>query len=232
MDGTVVFLHGLGCTRRSMARLEARVAATGRRTVNIGYASLRHPIADLAEQVAVQLRQEVPDGPLLAVTHSMGGILLRHLTDQFDWRGCVMLGPPNQSSDLARLAQRVPILRWIAGPACRDLAGKPVWPDPPKPCGLIVGTSGVTWANPPAWLGKIGGVFGPDDVHDGTVSIAEVMHDAATDVALVRTGHTVMMNHPDVVNLVLRFLDTGDFGTTAKDPSIETDTSRAELATG
>ncbi|MCH2142705.1 MAG: hypothetical protein MK077_06890 [Phycisphaerales bacterium] len=215
-----------------MARLEARVAATGRRTVNIGYASLRHPIADLAEQVAVQLRDEVPEGPLLAVTHSMGGILLRHLSDQFDWRGCVMLGPPNQSSDLARLAQRVPILRWIAGPACRDLAGKPAWPDPPKPCGLIVGTSGVTWANPPAWLGKIGGVFGPDDVHDGTVSIAEVMHDAATDVALVRTGHTVMMNHPDVVNLVLRFLDTGDFGTTAKDPSIETDTSRAELATG
>lgn len=233
MDGTVVMLHGLGCTHRSMARLESRILAAGRPTLNIRYPSRRLPIDGLAHYVAQAITEAVPAGPLLAVTHSMGGIILRHLADDFDWRGCVMLGPPNQSSELARLTIRIPFVRWVMGPACRDLASSPNWPDPPQPCGLVIGTAGATWGNPPAWLGKIGRVFGPDEVHDGTVSVSEVMHDAATDVAMVRVGHTVMMNHPDVVNLVLRFLDTGSFGTTGKDQvGVEAVKSVGSLAVG
>ena len=205
MDGTVVLLHGLGCTQRSMARLESRISAAGRPTLNIRYPSRRFSIDRLADHVAGSIEAAVPAGPLLAVTHSMGGIILRLLASRFDWRGCVMLGPPNQSSELARLTVRTPLVRWVMGPACRDLAGPPDWPDPPRPCGLIVGTARATWNNPPSWLGKVGRVFSDEDVHDGTVKMSEVMHPAATDAAMVHVGHTVMMNHPDVVNLVLRF---------------------------
>jgi hypothetical protein len=64
------------------------------------------------------------------------------------------------------------------------------------------------------------GVFGHDEVHDGTVSLREAVHPAATDLAMVHTSHTRLMNHPQTVALVIRFLETGGFGTAGMEPSL------------
>jgi len=63
------------------------------------------------------------------------------------------------------------------------------------------------------------GVFERDEVHDGTVSLREAVHSAATDVAMVDASHTRIMDHPQTVELVLKFLKTGGFGTAGMDPA-------------
>ena len=56
------------------------------------------------------------------VTHSMGGIILRHLRDpRLTWSRAVMLAPPNQGSRLAAGLVRNPLFRWFYGPAGSEL---------------------------------------------------------------------------------------------------------------
>ncbi len=218
VEGTVILLHGLGRTSRSMARLQRRIAATGRDTRNIGYDSRRVSIRDAAEQISSQLGDFQVEHPLIAVTHSLGGIVLRALVSRFNWAGCVMIAPPNHGSGLASWSAGIPPVRWLMGPALIELGSEPCWPSPPKPCGIIAGTARATLDNPPSWLAWIRGVFDRDEVHDGTVSLKEAIHSGATDVAMVDASHTRIMDHAATVRLVLRFLETGAFGTSGMEP--------------
>lgn len=230
MAGCVLLLHGLGRTHRSMASLESRIAAAGHETLNIGYRSRWNHLEALADEVAASIESAAPSMPLTAVTHSMGGIIVRLLADRFPWAGVVQMTPPNRGSRLARWVTTFAPIRWIMGPACLELARGGPWPDPPKPCGIIAATAGATWDNPPAWLAVLRGVFTADEVHDGTVTLEETIHQAATDLALVDASHTRVMNHPDTVNLVLKFLDTGGFGTAGMEPASAEHVTRSEPA--
>ncbi len=226
VDGTVVLLHGLGRTMHSMSRLQSHINAAGFETRNIGYRSRHMTVREAAEHVSVELGDLQVDHPLIGVTHSMGALVLRGLVSRFNWQGSVLLGPPNHASGLAGYVSAIPPVRWLMGPACSELAFEPVLPDPPKPCGIIVGTRGATLDNPPSWIGALRGVFDHDEVHDGTVSLRESVHPAATDLAMVNASHLRMVNHPETVQLVLRFLETGGFGTAGMEPSV------AEVAVG
>jgi len=219
MEGMVILLHGLGRTRGSMARLQSHIAAAGWDTRNVGYRSRRGGVQEAAEEVSAKLGDLRTDQPLIAVTHSMGGIVLRALASRFRWQGCVMLAPPNHASSFAGWSAGVPPIRWMMGPACGELGREPLWPAPPQPCGIVVGTAGATLDNPPSWLASMRGVFERDEVHDGTVSLREAVHSAATDVAMVDASHTRIMDHPQTVELVLKFLKTGGFGTAGMDPA-------------
>jgi len=219
VEGTVILIHGLGRTSRSMARLQRHIAQTGRATRNLGYDSRRMSIRASAEHVSSQLGDLQVEHPVIAVTHSLGGIVLRALASRFNWQGCVMIAPPNHGSDLASWTAGIPPVRWIMGPALTELGSEPCWPNPPQPCGIIAGTARATLDNPPSWLAWARGVFDRDEVHDGTVSLREAIHSAATDVAMVDASHTRIMDHPDTVKLVLKFLDTGGFGTAGMEPA-------------
>jgi hypothetical protein len=220
VEGTVILLHGLGRTRRSMAYLDSQVQASGFDTRLLGYPSRRCTVREAAEHVSSELGDLQVEHPLIGLTHSMGGLVLRTLASRFNWKGCVMLGPPNHASSMAGFVAATPPLRWLMGPACGELVSEPLCPDPPRPCGIIVGTSGATLDNPPSWLGAMRGVFEHDEVHDGTVSLREAVHPAATDLAMVHASHTRMMNHPETISLVIRFLETGGFGTAGMEPSL------------
>lgn len=203
-----------------MSYLQSQIDASGYETRNIGYRSRHWTVQEAAEHVSAELGDLQVQHPLIGVTHSMGALVLRALTSRFSWQGCVMLGPPNHASGMAGFVAATPPLRWLMGPACDELAREPLCPDPPRPCGIIVGTRGATLDNPPSWLGALRGVFDHDEVHDGTVSLREAVHPAATDLALVDASHTRIMNHPETVRLVVRFLETGGFGTAGMEPSM------------
>ena len=89
-----------------MSRLRRRLKREGWETWSTTYPSRRGSIASVSNEVARRIAEDLPDRPLLAVTHSMGGIVLRHLADRFDWRGCVLVAPPNAGSRAATWAQR------------------------------------------------------------------------------------------------------------------------------
>jgi triacylglycerol lipase len=208
----VVLLHGLARTHRSLAALERFVSRRGYATWVARYPSRRMSIAELADGVAAELRAEIGDRPAIALTHSMGAIILRHLDEAADWRGAVMLAPPNQGSHVAARLRKSRLFRWFYGPAAGELAASAAWPPPRFPFAVIAGTSGPTIANAPSWLIGALKLLPAGEPNDGTVTVAETRLDGMTDFAEVPASHTWLMNHPRTRELIARYLDHGDFG--------------------
>jgi triacylglycerol lipase len=208
---TVVLLHGLARTGRSLAGLERFLSGHGYPTWTHTYPSRRMTIAALAADVATRIRTELPDRPLVAVTHSLGGILVRHMASELPWRGVLMLAPPNAGSRVAEGLRDNPLFRWYFGPAALDVARADGWPAPPTPCGVIAGTRGPSVGNVPSWLSTGLGLMPKGEPHDGTVTVAETRVSPMAAFATVEASHTWIMNHPETRRLVLRFLESGGF---------------------
>jgi triacylglycerol lipase len=206
----VVLLHGLARGHGSMARLADHLAAHGFDTWCHSYPSRRAPIAEIARALADAIAREAPDRPLAAVTHSMGGVVARHLHDpRLAWQRIVMLAPPNQGSRLARELATRAMFRWFYGPAGRELADSSRWPAPPAPFAVIAGTRARALTNPTSWT--IGRRFPPGVANDGTVAVDETRLDGMTAFAEVDATHTWIMNDARVHRLVLRYLRDGSF---------------------
>ena len=123
----VILLHGLGRLASSMSELETKLAPAGYSVANIKYPSRSHPIDELAadaigrglDQCRNKSGNESAE-QIHFITHSLGGILLRYyLTENtIDELGrVVMLGPPNQGSEIVDGLLPVPGFGFIGGPA-------------------------------------------------------------------------------------------------------------------
>lgn len=217
MTRTVVLLHGLARSQRSMAGLRRHLEASGFRTWSCTYPSRHMGLADLAKRVSQQIRADLGDleseGGLLAVTHSLGGILVRHMGDALPWRGVVMLAPPNQGSRVARALHRLGPYRWYYGPAGQEVVRPPEpegWPPPPRPFAVIAGTRALSLSNPTSWLTR-GLRLLPSQGSDGTVALNETQLPGMADFRTVAAGHTFIMDHPQVRAWIVQFLREGRF---------------------
>ena len=209
--GTLVLLHGLGRTTRSMRCLAAEGARRGYRVRNLGYPSRRGTVHVHAERVGLAIASLPDDGPLHVVTHSMGGVVLRAALAE-GWLAperlgrVVMLAPPNGGSELAAWLCRTPLFRLALGPAGPELR---------------TGSGGIPSALPPVpfELGVIAGAVkrrtaaaslfgGPND---GKVSVARARAEGMRDFLVVPCGHTFIMNAPDVIGQTFHFLAHGTF---------------------
>src|SRR5437868_1781197 len=113
---TVVLLHGLARTHRSMAGLQHHLQRAGFPTWARSYPSRRLSIAGAADLIASWIARDLPAGrPVAAVTHSLGGILVRQIGARVPWRRIVMLAPPNQGSRLSRELRNHTMYRWFYG---------------------------------------------------------------------------------------------------------------------
>lgn len=210
MKPLVILLHGLARGHGSMSRLGTRLRAQGFDTVARTYPSRQHSISYLAEQVAAWIVEHAGDRPVSAVTHSMGGVIVRHVHDpRIRWERIVMLAPPNQGSRLAAGMIRNPLFRWYYGPAGSELADGSRWPAPPAPFAVIAGTRSLAFSNPTSWT--IGRRFPPGTPNDGTVAVAETRLDGMADFAEVDATHTWIMNDPRVVEMSVNYLRQGRF---------------------
>lgn len=206
----VVLLHGLARGHGSMAHLGRVLRAAGHDTVSRTYPSRRHSIRYLAEEVAEWIVAEAAGRPVAAVTHSMGGVIVRHLQDpRIQWHRIVMLAPPNQGSQLAAALVKNPVFRWYYGPAGAELASGATWPAPPAPFAVIAGTRALALSNPTSWT--FGRRFGRATPNDGTVAVAETRLPGMAAYAEVDATHTWIMNDPRVHRLVLAYLRDGGF---------------------
>src|SRR5688572_25665285 len=146
----LVLLHGLGRTRFSLWPI-AREAERRRYHVhNLGYASRRESIEQLAESVGGRVRELAGEnGAVDVVTHSMGGIVLRAAVAAGALpaervRRVVMLAPPNHGSVLADRLRDYLVYRLALGPAGQQIGTNEEsvprrLPPPPFEVGIIAG---------------------------------------------------------------------------------------------
>jgi len=208
--GTVVLLHGLGRTHRSMDALERTLVAEGWRVVNLGYPSRHHTVHELVDTVAAALESccAADPGPIHFVTHSLGGILVRGYREAHGRERIgrvVMLSPPNQGSEVV---DELPesLLELVLGPAAVQLGtdtGSVLHRLPPADfeVGVITGDATLnplfSW-----WL--------PGD-DDGKVTVESARLEGADDFLVVPYSHTWIMSRERVIEQVLAFPETGRF---------------------
>lgn len=210
MKPLVVLLHGLARGRGSMERLGARLRAQDFETWSHTYPSRKHEITYLADALTELLVERAGDRPLHAITHSMGGVVVRHLHDpRLHWERIVMLAPPNQGSRLAAGLVRNPLFRWFYGPAAAELADASRWPAPPAPFAVIAGTRQRAFTNVTSWT--VGRRFAAGVANDGTVAVEETKLTGMAAFAEVDATHTWIMNSPATLRLATAFLRTGRF---------------------
>jgi triacylglycerol lipase len=201
----VVLLHGLARGHGSMAGLGKHLRDHGYETWSRSYPSRKHSIAYLAEAMADQIAEAANGRSLHAITHSMGGLIVRHLHDpRLHWQRIVMLAPPNRGSQLAAGLARNPVFRWYFGPAGVELGSGAGWPAPPAPFAVIAGTRSLALLNPTSWT--VGRRFGAGIRNDGTVTVDETKLEGMSDFAEVDATHTWIMNSPLARQLAVDYL--------------------------
>ncbi len=207
---SVILLHGLIRTERSMKKLEQALIERGFATVNVSYDSTSGSIEKLAvEAIAPALAACSADAPLHFVTHSLGGILVRQYLRDHDIPNLgrvVMLGPPNKGSEVVDRLRDFPGFYFVHGDAGLELGtGETSVPNQLGRAnfdlGVIAGTRSVN-----LFLSSM--ISGPDD---GKVSVENTRLEGMRDHLEMEVTHPFMMRNDRVIDQVIHFLDNGEF---------------------
>jgi len=121
----VIFLHGIGRSRRSMRFIEKYIADRGYRTYNLNYPSTKKTIQEIVLKYIPSVIEKCKGADKIHfVVHSMGGIIMRHyLQDHSLPKGSriVMLAAPNHGSEVTDFFRNFFLYKWIYGPAGQQL---------------------------------------------------------------------------------------------------------------
>ncbi|MBB5210012.1 esterase/lipase family protein [Microbulbifer hydrolyticus] len=217
-EDCVILLHGLAKSDSSMNKLEQAAGDAGFIAINVDYPSTEFPIEKLAghaiapalDACAAQAsdRSEQPY-QVHFVTHSMGGILVRQYLSRVHVENLgrvVMLGPPNQGSEVVDQLGSFPGFHFMFGDAGLQLgSGKMSVPNKLGAAsfdvGIIAGTKSI---NP--ILSRL--LPGKDD---GKVTVERTRLDGMNDHLELPVTHVFMMKDRKVIKQVIHYLQHGRF---------------------
>lgn len=208
----VVLLHGLARSASSMEKMAGELAAVGFRPCNISYPSTVHAVRVLAENFVypqiLACRGDAAE-PLNFVTHSLGGIIVRHLAEQhpdLPIGRVVMLSPPNQGSEVVDKLGNFGLFQFINGPAGEELGtGPESLPNrlgaPRFELGIITGDRSINLL-----LSLL--IPGSDD---GKVAVERARLEGMQDFLVIHAPHPLIMKNRQAVAQTIRFLQQGYF---------------------
>lgn len=208
----VVLLHGLARTSNSMNELEQKLSREGYYVANIDYPSRKKQIIELSEiavNEGLSKCSENSASPVNFVTHSLGGILVRqyyknHVPENI--KRVVMLGPPNNGSEVVDNLKDVPGFELLNGPAGMQLGtqdkGIPKSLGPVNfELGIIAGTQSIN---------LILSTYLPNP-NDGKVSVESAKVDGMCGFVALPATHPFLMKNDQVISEVINFLEHGEF---------------------
>ena len=178
--------------------------------VNMGYPSRYHAIEVLAGlAIEPALEQCASESKINFVTHSLGGILVRQYLSQHEipqLNRVVMLGPPNQGTEIVDMMEGVPGFHFINGDAGLQLGTNihsvPVaLGDADFDLGIIAGSRSIN---------LILSYFIPG-IDDGKVSIERTKLAGMNDHIVMPVTHPMMMKDKHVIQQVIYYLSHGSF---------------------
>lgn len=208
----VVLLHGLARTADSMNKLEAALLDESYLVENIDYPSRKHTIQELANSSVGQgIDSCMAAGATTThfVTHSLGGILVRTYMEEHENVSIgrvVMLGPPNQGSEVVDNLKGMPGFKLLNGPAGMQLGTLP--DDVPKSLGPVAFELGVIAGTQS--INLILSTFLPNP-DDGKVSVESTKVDGMKDFISVPATHPFLMKNDAVIGQTVHFLKNGSF---------------------
>lgn len=206
----VILLHGLARTESSMSKIAEALEAAHYIVINVDYPSRQHPIQTLSRHIIpTALAKCAKNSPVHFVTHSLGGIIVRHYLSENTLdhlKHVVMLGPPNRGSEVVDTLKNVPGFKFFNGPAGLQLGTDELSvPNTLGPAnfslGVIAGTRSIN-------LILSAMLPNPDD---GKVSVERTKLEGMKDHITLPVSHPLMMKNRKVITQVLHFLDFGTF---------------------
>lgn len=209
MQDGVVLLHGIFRTGLSMKVLERYFKKHGYSVLNITYPSRKHSLQELTEVIHpnVSMFSSQLAGKLHFVGHSMGGLLTRVYLKKYPVKnlGCVvMLGTPNNGSEVADFLKDWRLYKSLYGPAGQQLVTdqpdiQSILGAPDYPVGVIAGSRTVDPVSSYI-IGK---------PNDGKVSVDSTKLEGMKAHRLIPVSHSFMPYKRQVRELALQFIKTG-----------------------
>ena len=210
----VILLHGLVRSARSMATMGRFLETQGYAVVNQGYPSRHHPVETLsamAIEPALEKARDAGADRIHFVTHSMGGILVRHYLSEHEipeLGRVVMIAPPSQGSEAVDRLRGLKLFEWLNGPAGKQLGtGPDSLPVRLGAANFEVGVIAGSFSINPS-LSLL--IPGPDD---GKVSVERARLPGMKDFIVMPHSHPVVMSRPPVLYQTQHFLEQGSFDT-------------------
>jgi hypothetical protein len=207
---SVILLHGLARTNRSLSKLEDKLKQQGFRVINATYPSRKHTVQELVEPTINEALAKCKNSQRVHfITHSMGGILVRAYLKNNTVNNLgriVMLGPPNKGSQVVDRLKNLPGFKLINGPAGMQL-GTNV-DDLPNTLGPVDYDVGVIAGSKSVNL--ILSMMLPSP-NDGKVSVENTKLVGMNDHIVMPVTHPFMMKNNKVIYQVLHYLRKGRF---------------------
>jgi pimeloyl-ACP methyl ester carboxylesterase len=208
----VVLLHGLARSSKSMIPLQKALSKKGYGTCNIDYPSTDYPIEYLSENYLPDaLKRCIPDDAdrVHFVTHSMGGIVLRHYLKNNSMKrlgSVVMLSPPNAGTEVVDTLGNIFIFKALNGPASIQLGtGSDSVPIELGPVDFKLGIlTGSKTINP-----ILSALIPGED--DGKVSVQRAQIQGMSDFMVVPHSHPFIMRSKETIKQTIYFLEHGRF---------------------
>lgn len=205
MKRSVVLVHGLWYGQFGLTLLRRRLQRAGFDCHGFSYPTLRRSLAANA-QALYEFARRFDDGPLDFVGHSLGGLVILRMLDEFGGLPpgrVVLLGSPVRGSAVASEAADLPMIRPLVGRAKTALEYGYRAAPADRQTGTVMGTGHV----------GVGRLFRKLKApSDGVVAVDECRLEGATDELVLPVTHTGLVTSRKAAGAVARFLKTGRFG--------------------
>jgi triacylglycerol lipase len=210
----VVVLHGLIVNKYFMTGISSYLKKHGYTVHSISYPTRAKSFEKLLDEHVAPFISGIPAKKIDFVVHSMGGIMVRMYALKYGAKRIgrvVMIGTPNQGSQVADFVCDMPAFKWYLGDAGKSLATKggihAQLPPLNFECGVIAGDN--------HWFRLPRNMIIPDlpKPNDGAVSVESTKVAGMKEHTVISGDHSQMVWMPSVWKMSVAFLKNGSFTT-------------------